>query len=199
MKWENLLHLQPILPALLTSAFGQEASRTHWDKAAALLHSFATTQTLIDGNKRTAWAASWLFLRLNGAVTKLQGRVDPDLGEKFVLDIAKGQKDIPEIADGLQRFVYPQLGKYGYLPSGSQITSIWEYNDGLLTGIGTLPDGTTLIYQYLILSDGTPMEIVLTPTQARNFAKGLIGIVDGNPDYQNEGANPISRGRNSYP
>jgi death-on-curing protein len=37
-----------------TSAFGQEAFRTHWDKAAALLHSFATTQTLIDGNKRTA-------------------------------------------------------------------------------------------------------------------------------------------------
>lgn len=160
--------------------------------------AFATTQTLIDGNKLTAWAASWLFLRLNGAVTKLQGRVDPDLGEKFVLDIAKGQ-NIPEIADGLQRFVYPQLGKYGYLPSGFQITSIWEYNDGLLTGIGTLPDGTTLIYQYLILSDGTPLEIVLTPTQARNFAKGRIGIVDGNPDYQNEGANPISRGRNSCP
>ena len=156
--------MQPILPALLTSAFGQEAFRTHWDKPAALLHSFATTQTLIDGNKRTAWAASWLFLRLNGAVTNLQGRVDPDLGEKFVLAIAKGQKDIPEIADGLQRFVYPQLGKYGYIPSGFQITSIWEYNDGLLTGIGTLPDGTTLIYQYLILSDGTPMEIVLTPT-----------------------------------
>jgi hypothetical protein len=57
----------------------------------------------------------------------------------------------------------------------------------MLTGVGTLPDGTTLVYQYLTLSDGKPMEIALTPAQARNFAEGLIGIVDRNPDYQNVG------------
>ena len=43
--------------------FGADAYPTVWDKAAALLHSFVTTQSLADGNKRTGWAACWLLSR----------------------------------------------------------------------------------------------------------------------------------------
>jgi prophage maintenance system killer protein len=37
-----------------------------WEKAAVLLHGFATTQYLEDGNKRTAWTLAKLFLLRNG-------------------------------------------------------------------------------------------------------------------------------------
>lgn len=101
-----------------TSAFGHDAYPTLWDKAAALLHSFATTQTLLDGNKRTAWAASWLFLGLNDVVGPHQGSVDADLAETLVLGVAAGDKEIPEISDCLQQFVHPQLGRHDHLPDG---------------------------------------------------------------------------------
>ena len=37
-----------------------------FSKAAALLQSLARNHALIDGNKRTAWAAAWTFLIING-------------------------------------------------------------------------------------------------------------------------------------
>lgn len=164
-----------------TSAFGQDAYPTAWEKAAALLHSFATTQTLVDGNKRTAWAACWLLLRLNDAVGSLQGKVDADSAEEFVLGVAAGDKDITEIADGLRRFVQPQLGHYGHLPDGFQLTSSLNEVCGVLLGNGELPDGTRLVYQYMTASDGTPLEIVLTPEQAQEFAEALLQASERNP------------------
>ncbi|WP_253287211.1 type II toxin-antitoxin system death-on-curing family toxin [Corynebacterium aurimucosum] len=67
-----------------TTVLGRDAFPTAWDKAAALLHSFYTTQSLFDGNKRTGWAACWLFLRLNLAVGPLPGKVDADASEHLV-------------------------------------------------------------------------------------------------------------------
>ncbi|WP_336873513.1 type II toxin-antitoxin system death-on-curing family toxin [Rhodococcus qingshengii] len=49
-----------------SGAFGSDVFPTIWDKAAAYLHSFATTQYFTDGNKRTGWFAAVTFLRLNG-------------------------------------------------------------------------------------------------------------------------------------
>ncbi len=48
------------------TAFGEDAYATLHDKAAALLHSLARTQALVDGNKRLALAATIAFLGLNG-------------------------------------------------------------------------------------------------------------------------------------
>lgn len=45
---------------------GADLYPTLWDKAAALLFGLATTQGFVDGNKRTAWAATETFLALNG-------------------------------------------------------------------------------------------------------------------------------------
>lgn len=49
-----------------TEAFGTEIYPDIWSKAAAYIHSVASTQYFTDGNKRTAWLAAMTFLTLNG-------------------------------------------------------------------------------------------------------------------------------------
>ena len=48
------------------TAFGEDAYPTVHGKGAALLHSLARSQALVDGNKRLALAATIAFLGLNG-------------------------------------------------------------------------------------------------------------------------------------
>lgn len=76
------------------SAFGQDAYPTLAEKAAALLHSLARNHALVDGNKRTAFAAMVLLCGLNGR------RVDlaDDLAFDLTVRSATGQMDVPEIA-----------------------------------------------------------------------------------------------------
>ncbi len=49
------------------TVLGAEAYPDVHTKAAALLHSLCRNHALVDGNKRLAWAASQVFLGLNGA------------------------------------------------------------------------------------------------------------------------------------
>lgn len=49
-----------------TSVFGEDAYSDIPLKAAALLQSLARNHALVDGNKRTAWAACLTFLGING-------------------------------------------------------------------------------------------------------------------------------------
>ena len=88
------------------TVFGSDAYPTVWDKAAALLHSLVTTQSLADGNKRTGWAACWLLLGLNGH--HLSPELDTDAAEQFILAVAANDKtwemiaaQLPVFADGL--------------------------------------------------------------------------------------------------
>jgi death-on-curing protein len=48
------------------TVFGDDAYPTLHLKAAALLHSLARNHPLLDGNKRLAWAATAVFLGING-------------------------------------------------------------------------------------------------------------------------------------
>jgi death-on-curing protein len=48
------------------SAFGTDAYQGLHLKAAALLHSLARNHPLVDGNKRLAWLATYVFLDING-------------------------------------------------------------------------------------------------------------------------------------
>jgi death-on-curing protein len=48
------------------SAFGADAYPELHLKAAALLHSLARNPPLVDGNKRLAWLATYVFLEING-------------------------------------------------------------------------------------------------------------------------------------
>lgn len=89
------------------TVFGDDAYPTVWDKAAALLHSLATTQSLADGNKRAGWAACWLLLGLNGH--RVSTSLDVDAAEEFVLQIAAGELTWQQIADRLPNFAESEL------------------------------------------------------------------------------------------
>ncbi|MGV0635454.1 Fic family protein [Mycolicibacillus trivialis] len=84
------------------TVFGTDAYPAVWDKAAALLHSLTTTQSLADGNKRTGWAACWLLLGLNGH--RLSANLDVDAAEGFMLDIAANKLSWEQIAARLPEF-----------------------------------------------------------------------------------------------
>ncbi|WP_049942634.1 type II toxin-antitoxin system death-on-curing family toxin [Gordonia sp. KTR9] len=82
-----------------SSAFGKDAFPDLWTKGAALLHAFATTQTLVDGNKRTSWAAAWTFLIVNAAAPIFPAsELDGVHAEKLVLQIAAGELSVEQIA-----------------------------------------------------------------------------------------------------
>lgn len=58
---------------------------TIFDKAAVILHGLSSTQYFHDGNKRTAWLATILFLGVNGVDIREMSDVE---AEAFVLSIA---------------------------------------------------------------------------------------------------------------
>ncbi|MFD9728834.1 type II toxin-antitoxin system death-on-curing family toxin [Streptomyces sp. NPDC059072] len=84
------------------SVFGQDAYPDVWQKAAALMESLARNHGLVDGNKRIAWYATWVFLHVNGH--PLDPAFDVDEAERFVLDVCQGALDVPKIAAQLPRF-----------------------------------------------------------------------------------------------
>lgn len=85
-----------------TTVFGLDAYPDLFTKAAALLHSLARNHALIDGNKRTAWAAAWTFLYINGVSL---GHFDIDDAEAFMNDVAaQGELGTEYIAGKLTQY-----------------------------------------------------------------------------------------------
>ena len=85
-----------------TTVFGLDACPDVFAKAGALLQSLARNHALIDGNKRTAWAAAWTFLYLNGVAL---GRFDVDDAEAFIINMAtRGDLDLEYIASKLTQY-----------------------------------------------------------------------------------------------
>jgi len=72
-------------------------------KAAALLHSLAKNHAFIDGNKRTAYASSAAFLRLNGAA------LDASEDEKYdmVIAVCENRMDLEGIARWMETRLRP--------------------------------------------------------------------------------------------
>ena len=84
------------------SVLGQDAYPNLLTKAAALLHSLARNRPLVDGNKRLAWLATYVFCAKNGV------ELDPDDDAAFdlVIAVASGSLDeVEEIARILGSFV----------------------------------------------------------------------------------------------
>ncbi len=80
------------------SAFGADAYPTLHLKAAALLHSLVRNHPLLDGNKRLAWLATYVFLDINGQ--RLVAGQDEVVD--FVLAAAVGTvDDLEKIAEQL--------------------------------------------------------------------------------------------------
>ena len=74
-------------------------------KAAALLHSLTSNHPFIDGNKRTAWLATVVFLRDNGAEVIAPDAYDGAVTD-LVLAIAAGSlREVNDITDTLEPLV----------------------------------------------------------------------------------------------
>jgi death-on-curing protein len=81
------------------SVLGQDAYPDVFTKAAALLHSLARNHPLVDGNKRLAWLATYVFCAKNGI------ELDPtdDDAYELVVGVAAGEiDDVAVIADWLR-------------------------------------------------------------------------------------------------
>jgi death on curing protein len=84
------------------SVLGQDAYPDLLTKAAALLHSLARSHPLVDGNKRLAWLATYVFCAKNGV------ELDPvdDDAYDLVVGVAAGAiDDVGEIARTLAAWV----------------------------------------------------------------------------------------------
>ena len=84
------------------TVLGQDAYPGLFEKAAALLHSLARNHSLVDGNKRLAWLATYVFLAKNDV------ELDPedDAAYDLVVAVAAGEiDDIGKIAAALASFV----------------------------------------------------------------------------------------------
>jgi len=94
---ENLLHSAAERPK--SSAFGQDAYPTIYEKTAALLESIARNHPFVDGNKRTATTASIVFLKLNGHEPNWQ----KDDAYQFIMGVSQGRYTIEAIASWLRQ------------------------------------------------------------------------------------------------
>lgn len=85
-----------------STVFGLDAYPDLFTKAAALLQSLARNHALVDGNKRTAWAAAWTFLHINGVEL---GDYDVDDAELLMDEAAtNGELGIEFIAGKLSTY-----------------------------------------------------------------------------------------------
>ncbi len=84
------------------SVLGQDAYPDVLTKAAALLHSLAGNHPLVDGNKRLAWLATYVFLAKN----EIMLDADDDAAFELVVSVASGSiTDVEQIAATLATFV----------------------------------------------------------------------------------------------
>ena len=96
---EGLLESAAMRPQ--TTIYGEDAYPTFEEKVASLIHSLSRNHALIDGNKRIAWSAGRIFCIMNGRNLKML----IDDAEKMILDIAKGDIDVAEIAAILKKAI----------------------------------------------------------------------------------------------
>ena len=79
------------------SVLGQDAYPDPFTKAAALLHSLARNHPLVDGNKRLAWLATYVFCAKNRV------ELDPDDDAAYDLVVAVAEGSLEEVEDIAQR------------------------------------------------------------------------------------------------
>ena len=96
-------------PGLLESALARPRSgyyRSLSEQAGALMQSLASNHCFIDGNKRMAFAAAAIFLRMNG----FHFQVDGETGESFLVGrVIVGKADLAEITAWMEARIKPAL------------------------------------------------------------------------------------------
>ena len=93
----NPVALESALVRPFSSFGGKELFPDMWSKIAVLIHSLIAFHPFTDGNKRTAFVAAEVILKLNGY------HIKPALEhEVFFWAIARGEKSMEEIQDWLK-------------------------------------------------------------------------------------------------
>jgi death on curing protein len=96
--------LEAALARPAATVFGSDAYPTIHTKAAALLHSLAANHALVDGNKRLALLATYVFLDLNGH----ELNATQDAAYSLVISVADGTlSDVEKIAERLAAWSRP--------------------------------------------------------------------------------------------
>lgn len=96
--------LEAALARPAATVFGSDAYPTIHAKAAALLHSLAANHALVDGNKRLALLATYVFLDLNG----YELSTSQDAAYDLVISVADGTlSDVEKIAERLAGWSRP--------------------------------------------------------------------------------------------
>jgi death on curing protein len=81
-----------------TTFSGEDLYKTHFDKAAALMHSLIMNHAFIDGNKRTGTTAMLVYFKINSIIIY----IDNNELVKTVLLIEKEKWGIEGIAEWLK-------------------------------------------------------------------------------------------------
>lgn len=79
------------------SAFGQDIFDDLFMKSAALLECISNTHPFVDGNKRSAMAASILFLQIHGIIVEFSN----EEYEKFMLEVVNKRLSVNAIKQWL--------------------------------------------------------------------------------------------------
>ncbi len=80
---------------------GELLHPTIYEQAAAYLYHIAKNHPFVDGNKRTAFAATDVFLRMNGYILKLTDAQSYDL----VLQVVQGNLEKEDLANYIERVI----------------------------------------------------------------------------------------------
>ncbi|MEV0702038.1 death-on-curing protein [Saccharopolyspora sp. NPDC050389] len=84
---------------------GVPAYETLWLKSAALLDSIVRTRPLAGGNWRLAWVAAVAMCDVNGWWVE----ADDDAALVLVREVGRDQRELPEVADHLERWAKPKI------------------------------------------------------------------------------------------
>ena len=99
MRVRDLGLLSAALARMEARALGQDIYPTVEERAAALLHSLATTAPLVHGNRPFAWAATAVYLARRGRPSTL----DDEQAGGLVTDVLTGRVEaVTAIADRLR-------------------------------------------------------------------------------------------------
>lgn len=96
VKTSSLLESAVLRP--MSSAFGEDAYPSIWDKAAALFESLGQNHPFHNANKRTAFTAFLIFLRYNGYHFKM----DQKAAEDLTVDMVNHKYSFEQIAAIIQ-------------------------------------------------------------------------------------------------
>ncbi|MBY0206891.1 MULTISPECIES: type II toxin-antitoxin system death-on-curing family toxin [Paenibacillus] len=96
VKDSNLLESAVLRPQ--SSAFGDEASPTVYEKAAAIFQSLGQNHPFHNANKRTAFTALVMFLRYNHIYFKMEQA----LAENFTVDMVNHKYSFEDLTSMIQ-------------------------------------------------------------------------------------------------